>query len=164
MRFGKVRAFFSGLGSKRSRKEFAQYIRDQRPDIVHVHNLYPLISPAILEACRAAKVPVVMTVHNFRLVCPNGLFFSRGQICERCLGGKEYWCVLRDCETIPTIRLIVPLVARTSTCSRSPKSYHDQARLANLNPLLHKFRTLGGAPACARAPPPHSHKEPSALR
>lgn len=65
---------------------------------MHIHNLYPLISPSILPVCKAFGVPVVMTVHNFRLVCPNGLLLSRGAICHRCLGGREYWCVLRNCE------------------------------------------------------------------
>jgi glycosyltransferase involved in cell wall biosynthesis len=101
IRFGKLRAFVSGLGGGAIRKEFARLLEAERPDIVHVHNLYPLISPAVLEVCRQANVPVVMTVHNFRLVCPNGLFFSRGSVCERCSGGKEYWCVLRNCEESP---------------------------------------------------------------
>ena len=39
-----------------------------------------------------------MTVHNYRLVCPNGLHLSHDTLCERCLGGREYWCVLRNCE------------------------------------------------------------------
>ncbi len=98
MPWGKLRAFASGLGNRRSRAEFTVMLQTQRPDIVHVHNLYPLISPAVLESCRTMRVPVVMTVHNFRLLCPNGLFFSRGSVCERCAGGKEYWCVLRNCE------------------------------------------------------------------
>jgi glycosyltransferase involved in cell wall biosynthesis len=39
-----------------------------------------------------------MTVHNFRLICPNGLFLTNGQICEKCSGGREYWCILKNCE------------------------------------------------------------------
>ncbi len=96
--FGKVRAFFSGIYSWTSRYEVARLLRRHRPDVVHVHNLFPLISPSILPECRRARVPVVMTVHNYRLVCPNGLHLSDGAICERCLGGREYRCVVQNCE------------------------------------------------------------------
>jgi glycosyltransferase involved in cell wall biosynthesis len=69
----------------------------ERPDVVHVHNLFPLISPSVLPECRRASVPVLMTVHNYRLVCPNGLHLVRGRVCEKCCGGREFWCVIRNC-------------------------------------------------------------------
>jgi glycosyltransferase involved in cell wall biosynthesis len=95
---GKISAFFSGLYNPFARKAFRQFLKESKPDIVHIHNLYPLISPSILPACKTFGVPVVMTVHNFRLACPNGLLMSHEEICHRCLGGKEYWCMLRNCE------------------------------------------------------------------
>ncbi|GEM_PF-82183 len=95
---GKMAAFFSGIHNPFAAKEFGEFLKSNRPDVVHIHNLYPLMSPAILPVCKAFGVPVVMTVHNFRLVCPNGLLLSNGEICHRCLGGREYWCVLRNCE------------------------------------------------------------------
>ena len=95
---GKIPAFFSGIHNPFSRREFGRFLRETRPDVVHIHNLYPLISPSILPECTAQGIPVVMTVHNFRLVCPNGLLLSHDEICHRCLGGREYWCVLRNCE------------------------------------------------------------------
>jgi glycosyltransferase involved in cell wall biosynthesis len=55
-------------------------------DIVHVHNFFPLISPSIYYAAKKAKVPVVQTLQNFRLLCPNGLFLRQGKVCEDCLG------------------------------------------------------------------------------
>lgn len=95
---GKMAAFFSGIHNPFAAKSFGEFLKSNRPDVVHIHNLYPLISPSILPVCKAFGVPVVMTVHNFRLVCPNGLLLSRGEICHRCLGGRAYWCVLRNCE------------------------------------------------------------------
>jgi glycosyltransferase involved in cell wall biosynthesis len=95
---GKISAFFSGIHNPLSRKMFGQFLRQKRPDIVHIHNLYPLISPSILPECTAQDIPVVMTVHNFRLSCPNGLMLSHGELCDRCLGGREYWCFFRNCE------------------------------------------------------------------
>jgi glycosyltransferase involved in cell wall biosynthesis len=97
-RLGKIPAFFAGIHNQFSRAAFARFLRETRPDVVHIHNLYPLISPSILPECTAQGIPVVMTVHNFRLACPNGLLMSHGEVCHRCLGGREYWCILRNCE------------------------------------------------------------------
>ena len=55
-------------------------------DVVHVHNFLPLISPAIYYSAKTAGVPVVQTLHNYRLLCPNALFFREGRVCEDCLG------------------------------------------------------------------------------
>lgn len=98
-KLGKIPAFFSGIHNPFSRRSFGRFLREKRPDVVHIHNLYPLISPSILPECTAQNIPVVMTVHNFRLACPNGLLLSHDEICHRCLGGREYWCVLRNCES-----------------------------------------------------------------
>jgi glycosyltransferase involved in cell wall biosynthesis len=98
MRLGRVRAFFQGIHSAASCREVRRCLKAFRPDVVHVQNVFPLISPSVLGVCRSEGVPVVMNVQNFRLACPNGLLFSHGAICERCVSGKEYWCVLRNCE------------------------------------------------------------------
>lgn len=89
-----------GIRSSYSRSAYAdmvQFLEHEKPDIAHVHNLYPLLTPSILRACREASVPVVMTVHNYRLVCPIGVHFTAGSICERCVGGREYSCILKNC-------------------------------------------------------------------
>ncbi|MBV9612250.1 MAG: glycosyltransferase [Acidobacteriaceae bacterium] len=63
-----------------------EMIQRQRPDIVHAHNTFPLISPALYYAASAERVPVVQTLHNYRLLCAGGNFFRDGEVCERCLG------------------------------------------------------------------------------
>ncbi len=93
----RVRAVFSGIYSVSARREMERLLEAERPDVVHAHNLYPLLSPSVLVAARRAGVPVVMTCHNYRLVCPIAVHFVRGSVCERCAGGREYWCLLRDC-------------------------------------------------------------------
>lgn len=60
-------------------------------DVVHVHNFFPMLSPSVYYAAEAAGVPVVQTLHNYRLLCPNGLFFRDGQVCEDCLGKTIPW-------------------------------------------------------------------------
>jgi glycosyltransferase involved in cell wall biosynthesis len=60
-------------------------------DLVHVHNFLPLISPSVYYAARDSKIPVVQTLHNYRMLCPNALFFRDGQVCEDCLGKTIPW-------------------------------------------------------------------------
>jgi len=98
MNLGKIRAFFAGIYNPFSRRAFRKLLEEKKPDIVHIQNLYPFISASILPECQKAGVPVVMTVQNYRLVCPNGLHMVRGMVCEKCCGGREFWCVLRNCE------------------------------------------------------------------
>ena len=95
---GRTRAFWTGLYSPASRRDVQELVRRERPDVSFVQNLYPLISPSILPVLRQERVPVLMRVANFRLFCPNGLLFTHGEVCTRCVGGKEYWCILRNCE------------------------------------------------------------------
>ena len=94
---GKVRGFASGIYSRSAYREMANTLKAERPDVVHVHNLYPLISPSVLVACRRANVPVVMTNHNYVLTCPVVNHLHKGRVCEKCLGGREYWCVMQNC-------------------------------------------------------------------
>jgi glycosyltransferase involved in cell wall biosynthesis len=70
--------------NRRVYRELAGYLQHTRPDVAHVHNVFPLLSPSVYVALRDAAVPVVQTVHNFRFLCPNGLFFINGRICEAC--------------------------------------------------------------------------------
>jgi len=93
----KVQAAFSGIYNWSAQREMRRVLRDDRPDIVHVHNLYPLFSPSILVACRQERVPVVMSLHNQQLTCPKSDHLHRGNVCEKCVGGKEFHCVLQNC-------------------------------------------------------------------
>lgn len=67
------------------------------PDIVHVHNSFPLISPAVHGAVRQFGAATVQTLHNFRLMCANGLLLRDGKPCERCIGGSPYQAVRFGC-------------------------------------------------------------------
>ncbi len=98
LKFGTFRSFFSGIYNPWARIQFKNALAIEHPEIIHIHNLFPLISPSILSVAKSAGIPVVMTVHNYRLVCPNGLHYTTGRICEDCNGGKEYFCVINNCE------------------------------------------------------------------
>ncbi|MFB7591623.1 glycosyltransferase [Streptomyces sp. NPDC056169] len=68
------------------RTELAARLRAERPDVVHVHNVFPLLSPAVLAACADAGVPVVATLHNYTQVCPPGTLHRDGRACTECVG------------------------------------------------------------------------------
>jgi glycosyltransferase involved in cell wall biosynthesis len=95
---GKARAFFSGIYNPRSRAEIGRRLDSSRFDLVQVQNIYPQLSPSIFKPCRDRGLPIVMRCPNYRLFCPNGLHLSHGRICERCVGGREWYCVIQNCE------------------------------------------------------------------
>ncbi len=70
---------------------FRRLLREVQPHIVHLHNPYPLISPWIVRTAKAMRVPVVQTVHNYRHVCANGLYFRDGHECTDCVGKAFPW-------------------------------------------------------------------------
>lgn len=75
----------NSLFNLRTYREVKKLIREQGVGIVHVHNTLALISPAVYYAARACGVPVVQTIHNFRLQCPGALFLRNGRVCEECV-------------------------------------------------------------------------------
>lgn len=70
-------------------------IQLEKPDVVHFHNTFPLISPSAYWACKKERVPVVQTLHNYRLICANGLFLRNGSVCEKCSGKIFAWPAIR---------------------------------------------------------------------
>ncbi len=77
--------------NRQSYRELRQLIRRQRPALMHCHNTFPLISPSCYAAARAEGIPVVQTLHNFRLLCPSALLLRKGKPCEDCLGRVVAW-------------------------------------------------------------------------
>lgn len=73
------------IWSHHSYRRLRDVIRHTRPDVVHFQNTFPLVSPAAYYAARHESVPVVQTLHNYRLLCPNALFYREGRVCEVCL-------------------------------------------------------------------------------
>ena len=86
-----IQAASSTVWSKRSYDAVASQLSQKQYDVVHVHNFLPLISPSVYHAAQSQAVPVVQTLHNYRLLCPNALLFREGKICEDCLGKAIPW-------------------------------------------------------------------------
>lgn len=84
--------------NNRSYRDIRSCIASTRPDIIHAHNTFPLVSPALYYAAAAQGVPVVQTLHNYRLLCPAATLFRDGRVCEECVGaGIPYPSVLHAC-------------------------------------------------------------------
>lgn len=94
---GKLRAFTDGLYARQAVAEFALRLDTFRPELVQVHELYPLISPWVLPECKRRGIPVVMSVYDYRLTCPTHNHYYQGEICTRCLDGHEFQCLLQNC-------------------------------------------------------------------
>lgn len=84
-KFRKLLLPFCMTFSLKTYREIKKMIIDNNIEMVHVHNTLPLISPSIFYAARKCNVPVVQTIHNFRMLCPNTWFYRDGHICEECL-------------------------------------------------------------------------------
>jgi glycosyltransferase involved in cell wall biosynthesis len=83
----KIQVSASQLGSPSPMQgRVSKVLAEFRPDIVHVHNWFPTISASIFRVCQQAKIPVVHTLHNYRLLCVNATLFRDGRVCEDCVG------------------------------------------------------------------------------
>lgn len=86
-----VRLALGTTWSRKAYREIRASLERERPQIVHVHNTLPLISPAVYYAAAAVGLPVVQTVHNYRLLCPKAQLLRDGRICEDCVGRRLPW-------------------------------------------------------------------------
>lgn len=81
----------STLWNRAAYREIRALLRRERPSVAHFHNTFPLLSPAAYYAARDEGVPVVQTLHNYRLICPNAQLYREGRPCERCVGRAVAW-------------------------------------------------------------------------
>lgn len=91
----------AGLGTiwnGSSYRHVSQLLATEAPDIVHAHNTFPLISPSLYDAAHRAGIPVVQTLHNYRLLCPSATLYRNGAVCEECVGSLvPYGAVVHGC-------------------------------------------------------------------
>ncbi len=109
---GKALLPFVSVFNPRTYREIKRLIKEKGINIVHVHNTLTLISPAVYYAAKSCKVPVVQTIHNFRLMCPNGVFYRDGHICEDCADKGLGYAIKHSCyrgSRLQTIVLVMTL-------------------------------------------------------
>lgn len=93
----KIKAAAHIIYNRGTGKRFASFCDRTRPDIAHFHNIYAGLTTAVIDVCRQRKLPSVITLHDYKLVCPSYLMLNHGEVCERCAGGRFYHCLLTCC-------------------------------------------------------------------
>ncbi len=88
---GRLRSAARTVWSSESYGHLRELMRDTNPHVVDVQNFFPLISPSLYHAAHAERVPVVQTLGNYRMMCPNALFFRDGRVCEDCRDKRVPW-------------------------------------------------------------------------
>lgn len=117
-----------------------------KPDVIHAHNTFPLISPSIYWAAGRASIPVVQTLHNFRLLCPQAMFLRQGRVCEDCLGHVPWRGALHACYRDSRAQSAV--VAGMLTLHRALGTYRTKvSRFIALNEFCRRKFVEGGLPA-----------------
>lgn len=93
----RAKLFFNTAYSKKTYREIYELVKKSKPNICHVHNTMPLISPSVYYACSEYNIPVIQTLHNYRLLCSNAYLFREGKVCEECIGKSLYNSVKYGC-------------------------------------------------------------------
>ena len=98
--------------SPQTAREVRAAVADFKPDLVHVHNSFPLVSPSVYWAAAALQLPVVQTLHNFRLICPQAMLLRNGRVCEDCVGKVPWRAVVHRCyrESVPQSAAVAGMV------------------------------------------------------
>jgi len=139
-------ASLSALWSKRTVSDMNTLCADFRPDILHAHNTFPLISPSLYGAAKRHKVPVIQTLHNFRLVCPQAMLVRQGHSCLECIGHLPWRGVLHRCyrDSLAASTVVAAMVSLHRV--RGTWS-QDVSRYIVLNHLCREIFIQGGLPA-----------------
>jgi glycosyltransferase involved in cell wall biosynthesis len=129
-----------------SAQALTKFILHSRPDVAHVHNVFPLLSLSIYEALSRHHIPVVQTVHNFRFLCPNGQFFTHGQVCERCQIHGFTSAIKYKCMRNSTL-ISMQYAAALALAWRSGNLPNNIGRFVALNQFVADKLVKGGIPA-----------------
>ncbi|MGC2322265.1 MAG: glycosyltransferase family 4 protein [Terriglobales bacterium] len=134
------------IWAKDTRDEMACMIRRERPQLVHIHNTFFMISPSVYSACWDAGVPVVQTLHNYRLLCPAANLLRKGQTCEECMGGTFLPSVVHGCYRGSRAASAMVALALTVHWAKNTWTRMVDCYIALSEVAAHKF-VEGGLPA-----------------
>ncbi len=159
-RLGGIAAALQVVYSPRARRAISKKLATFLPDVVHIHNFFPLLSPSILDACLSAGVPSVLTLHNFRILCPGALLYPDETLRERSLRHACWW-------TVP--KRVYRNSAAATLCVAAMVEFHKRFgtwtrkvdRFIALSNYAKRTFTLGGLPAERIIVKPNSVAQPS---
>lgn len=134
------------IWSAEAKRAFETLARSFKPDVVHAHNTFPLISPAIYWVADRLHVPIIQTLHNFRLLCPQAMFLRGGKVCEDCLGKVPWRGAVRGCYRDSKLQSTV--LAGMVTLHRALGTWQNKVtRYIALNEFCRSKFIEGGLPA-----------------
>lgn len=96
-RSDRILLFLNAIWSKRTIRDLEQLISVEKPDFIHVHNTFPLISPSVYWVAKKHNIPTIQTIHNFRLSCIQAMYIRNMKVCEDCLNKGPWRGVIRKC-------------------------------------------------------------------
>lgn len=145
-RMSRAAAAASAIWSRRSADEVEALCDRFAPDLIHVHNTFPLISPSLYWAAARKRIPVVQTLHNFRLLCPQAIFLRDGRVCEDCVGRLPWRAITRKCYRESALQSAV--VTGMLATHRALGTYRERiTRYIALNAFARDKYVEGGLPA-----------------
>lgn len=116
-----IQKAFAFVWNVEAKRAMERMLKEVKPDVVHLHNIYHHLSTSILDPIRANRVRCVQTLHDLKLACPNYAMFTQGEVCERCKGGKYWNAISHRCLTDSTMGNVLGAAEMTMTKFR--KSY-----------------------------------------
>ena len=163
---GSISAALTGLTapySMAARKRMTTLVRQDRPDIVHVHNFFPQLTPSIFDAFRDAKIPVVQTLHNYRVICGAATLLRDGVPCEECVGRFPFPLIKHRCYR--NSRLVSCVPAAMIGFHRLRRTWHSRvSRFIALTNFARSKFIAGGLPADRIAIKPNFADVPAGVR
>ncbi|HCN68262.1 MAG TPA: transferase [Candidatus Accumulibacter sp.] len=142
----RLRLLTDTVWSRQTVADISGILGRARPDVIHVHNTFPLISPSLYWAAERAGIPVVQTLHNFRLLCPQAMFLRQESVCEDCLGRAPWRGVTRACYRGSVAQSAV--LAGMVMTHRALGTWHNKVtRYIALNEFCRRKFVEGGLPA-----------------
>ncbi len=169
----KAKTAWSLPGTDAVQAELRAEIAEHAPDIIHAHNIFPLITPSLYDAARDLGLPVVQTLHNYRNICASALLMRDGRICEDCIGASPYQAVLHRCYrgSIPGSFALARMIVHhrnKSTWSRSVDRFialseFSKSRFVAAGFPANKITVKPNSPAALFAEKPEAQERSGAL-
>ena len=155
----RIRTFARTRRNPDTERDVLATISRELPDVVHIHNFFPLLTPGIHLALARRDLPVVQTLHNYRLLCANGMFLRDGAICELCQHGSRVHALIHRCyrHSLPATLAVLRM---QDAAIHTPLWLQSVSRFIALTEFARDKFIQGGLPASRIAVKPNSVPDP----
>ncbi len=120
-----AKVLLRGIYSLEARKKIENLINKEKPDIAHLNNIRHHVTTSIIHVLKKYNIPIVWTLHDYQLICPNNSFFARGSICERCKKRKYFWPLIVRCKKSSFMASAMAAVEHTAQMISKVYNYVD---------------------------------------